>query len=69
MTTRSRLACRASTPRRADLSVAGAVLLDTILQRLGADDLTLCDLALREGLVLDYIRRHQKEIVHIEQIP
>ena len=56
-------------PRRADLTVAGAVLLDTILQRLGADDLTLCDLALREGLVLDYIRRHQKEIVHIETIP
>jgi len=56
-------------PRRADLAPAGAVLLDTILQRLGADDLTLCDLALREGLVLDYIRRHQKEIVHIETIP
>src|SRR5688572_12882622 len=35
-------------PRRADLVVAGAVLLDTILRRLGAEDLTLCDLALRE---------------------
>jgi len=39
-------------PRRADLVVAGAVLLDTILRRLGAEELTLCDLALREGLVL-----------------
>ena len=45
-------------PRRADLSVAGSVLLDTILRRLGADDITLCDLALREGLVLDYIHRN-----------
>jgi exopolyphosphatase / guanosine-5'-triphosphate,3'-diphosphate pyrophosphatase len=40
-------------PRRADLSVAGAVLLDTILQRLNATHLTLCDMSLREGLVLD----------------
>ena len=38
-------------PRRADLAVAGAILVDTILRRLGADDLTLCDLALREGLM------------------
>ena len=66
---KERVALPGLDPRRADLTVAGAVLLDTILQRLGADDLTLCDLALREGLVLDYIRRHQKEIVHIEQIP
>ncbi len=45
-------------PRRADLNVAGSILLDTILRRLGAVDLTLCDLALREGLVLDYIHRN-----------
>ena len=69
MNDKERLALPGMDPRRADLSVAGAVLLDTILQRLGAEDLTLCDLALREGLVLDYIRRHQKDIVHIEQIP
>ena len=69
MNDKERVALPGLDPRRADLTVAGAVLLDTILQRLGADDLTLCDLALREGLVLDYIRRHQKEIVHIEQIP
>ena len=29
-----------------------------MLRRLGADDITLCDLALREGLVLDYIHRN-----------
>ena len=37
-------------PKRSDIVVAGAVLLDTILRRLGAADITLCDLALREGL-------------------
>ena len=56
-------------PRRADLVVAGAVLLDTLLRRLGAPELTLCDLALREGLVLDYIRRNRKRIARLDRIP
>ncbi len=56
-------------PRRADLSVAGAVLLDTLLRRLGARDLTLCDLALREGLVLDYIHRNSARIRKAERYP
>jgi exopolyphosphatase/guanosine-5'-triphosphate,3'-diphosphate pyrophosphatase len=56
-------------PRRADLVVAGAVLLDTILTRLGASEITLCDLALREGLVLDYIRRNRRQIAHVDSIP
>jgi exopolyphosphatase / guanosine-5'-triphosphate,3'-diphosphate pyrophosphatase len=56
-------------PRRADLSVAGSVLLDTILRGLGASDLTLCDLALREGLVLDYVRRNSAKIRKIERYP
>ena len=56
-------------PRRADLVVAGAVLLDTILRRLGAEDITLCDLALREGLVLDYIRRNRRQIAQVDSIP
>jgi exopolyphosphatase/guanosine-5'-triphosphate,3'-diphosphate pyrophosphatase len=56
-------------PRRADLVVAGSILLDTILRRLGASELTLCDLALREGLVLDYIRSHRREIAHVDTIP
>jgi exopolyphosphatase/guanosine-5'-triphosphate,3'-diphosphate pyrophosphatase len=56
-------------PRRADLSVAGSVLLDTILRRLGAEDFTLCDLALREGLVLDYIHRNSARIRKVERYP
>jgi exopolyphosphatase/guanosine-5'-triphosphate,3'-diphosphate pyrophosphatase len=64
-----RLTIPALDPRRADLVVAGAVLLDTILRRLGADDLTLCDLALREGLIIDYIRRNRKQIAQVDRIP
>jgi exopolyphosphatase/guanosine-5'-triphosphate,3'-diphosphate pyrophosphatase len=65
----SRLKMPGLDPRRADLVVAGAILLDTILRRLGADELTLCDLALREGLVLDYVRRHKRQIAQADRIP
>jgi exopolyphosphatase / guanosine-5'-triphosphate,3'-diphosphate pyrophosphatase len=55
--------------RRADLIVPGAVLLDTILRQLRADELTLCELSLREGVVLDYIRRNLVHIERVEQYP
>jgi exopolyphosphatase/guanosine-5'-triphosphate,3'-diphosphate pyrophosphatase len=64
-----RLALPGLDPRRADLAVAGALLLDLILRRLEAESLTLCDLALREGLVLDYIRRNSKQIARVDRIP
>jgi exopolyphosphatase/guanosine-5'-triphosphate,3'-diphosphate pyrophosphatase len=64
-----RLAIPGMDPRRADLSVAGAVLLDTILRHLDAGELTLCDLALREGLVLDYIHRNSAKIRKVERYP
>ena len=34
-----------------------------------AEELTLCDLALREGLVLDYIRRNRRQIAQVDRIP
>jgi len=64
-----RLDIPALDPRRADLVVAGAVLLDALLKKLGAKDITLCDLALREGLVLDFIRRNRKHIRQVDEIP
>jgi exopolyphosphatase/guanosine-5'-triphosphate,3'-diphosphate pyrophosphatase len=45
------------------------VLFDTIVRRLGADEFTLCDLALREGLVLDYINRNSARIRKVERYP
>ena len=56
-------------PKRADLAVAGAVLLDTLLEELGAEEFTLCDYALREGLILDYIRRNRAHIQQVERYP
>ena len=56
-------------PRRADLAVAGSILLDTVLRQIGAVELTLCDLALREGLALDYLSRNRAHIAKVEQFP
>ena len=47
----------------------GAVLLDAIMHRLGAAELTLCDFSLREGLILDYIARHRKQIAQADRYP
>jgi exopolyphosphatase / guanosine-5'-triphosphate,3'-diphosphate pyrophosphatase len=64
-----RLATPGMDPRRADLSVAGSVLFDTIIRRLGTSEFTLCDLALREGIVLDYIHRNKSRIRKVERYP
>jgi len=69
MTLADRLRLPGLDPRRADLAVAGSVLLDTILKKLRAKELTLCDLALREGLALDYIRKNQARIAKVEKYP
>jgi len=66
---RERLEVSGLDPRRADLVVVGSVLIDTILTRLGASEITLCDLALREGIILDYIRSHKGQIAQADQIP
>jgi exopolyphosphatase/guanosine-5'-triphosphate,3'-diphosphate pyrophosphatase len=69
MDQRERLGVAGLDPRRADISVAGIVLLDTILRLLDAGELTLCDLALREGLILDYINRNRAQIVKVDRYP
>jgi exopolyphosphatase/guanosine-5'-triphosphate,3'-diphosphate pyrophosphatase len=68
-TERDRLRLPGIDARRADLLVAGAVLLDTVLSRLGVEELILCEWALREGILLDYIDRHPRSLARAEAIP
>jgi exopolyphosphatase/pppGpp-phosphohydrolase len=49
-------------PRRADLAVAGASLVDEILGAWAPTRSRSATCPSREGLVLDYISRHRKEI-------
>jgi len=44
--------------RRADLLPAGSMLLTTVMELCGLDELTGCEWALREGMVLDAIGHH-----------
>jgi exopolyphosphatase/guanosine-5'-triphosphate,3'-diphosphate pyrophosphatase len=45
------------------------LLLEAIIDGLGTDEITLCDFALREGLVLDYITRNARHIQTIDRYP
>jgi len=55
--------------RRADIIVAGAVLLDEILDALKAKEIVLCEWALREGLLLDYLMGHKRSVARAEAYP
>src|SRR5262249_36750142 len=49
--------------RRADIIIAGGLLLETILAEVGADSITSCDWSLREGVILDYLRKHETRAI------
>ncbi len=69
MTLDQRLHLSGLDPRRADLAAPGAVLLHTLLTELRADELMLCDFALREGLVLDYVQKNASHIRTVDRYP
>ena len=54
---------------RADTIVIGSVVLGALLRRLQARELLLCEWALREGLLLDYIQRHARSVARAEAYP
>ena len=66
---RDRLKMPGIDAQRADILVAGAVILDTILERLGAKSVVLCEWALREGLLLDYIQGHPRTLARAKAYP
>ena len=66
---RERLRVPGMDARRADIIVAGAVVLDTVLDRLGVEELVLCEWALREGILLDYINGHPRSLARAEAYP
>ena len=55
--------------KRADLIVPGAILVDTLLTRLQAPSLTLCEWSLREGLLLDFMRSHRRDLARAAAVP
>ena len=71
MTLRDRRRIRGIEKGRADIIVAGGLLLEQILSDLGAAEITSCDWSLREGVILNYLRRklEKRELPHILRVP
>ncbi|CAN5565988.1 Ppx/GppA phosphatase family protein [soil metagenome] len=51
-------------PRRADIIVAGALILEQVMDTIGLEKMTFSDAALREGVLLDAWRRHHGGSLH-----
>jgi exopolyphosphatase/guanosine-5'-triphosphate,3'-diphosphate pyrophosphatase len=62
-----RLRIKGLDAKRVDTIVAGACLADYILEQLSAKEMIACTWALREGVLLDFIARHQKGIAESER--
>jgi exopolyphosphatase/guanosine-5'-triphosphate,3'-diphosphate pyrophosphatase len=67
------LAARARLPgldaRRADTIYAGSVVFRTALELAGADDATLCETALREGIIAEYVATNRPGILLVDEFP
>ena len=50
-------------PDRADIIVAGAAILETLMDELALDELRISDRGLREGLIIDYVSRRHPAIL------
>ena len=56
-------------PNRADIIVAGALILEQVLHGLGVEELLVSDFALREGVLLDaWRRRHGGSLHHLSDL-
>lgn len=51
-------------PKRADIIVAGALVLEGVIDAFGVDELTISGYALREGVLLDTLQRHEGGELH-----
>ena len=48
--------------KRADAIHLGGILLVQLLQMADTSEITLCDASLREGMILDYLKRHSQQL-------
>lgn len=51
-------------PKRADIILAGALVLEGVVDAFGVDELTISGYALREGVLLDTLHRHEGGELH-----
>ncbi len=66
---RARLAIPGLDPKRADTLLPAAVVLRCLMELLGLQEMTLCDKAIREGVIYDFIVRHREGLEAEREIP
>jgi exopolyphosphatase/guanosine-5'-triphosphate,3'-diphosphate pyrophosphatase len=69
MTARERARLPGVDERRADTIAVGAVAIVDLVERLQADRIVLCDRALREGILADYLERNREQLGRLESHP
>jgi exopolyphosphatase/guanosine-5'-triphosphate,3'-diphosphate pyrophosphatase len=69
MDLRARLKLGGLDPARADIIPTGAVILTAVLELLDAREITLCEWALREGVILDYLSTHRGSLARVQAYP
>ncbi|MEC4889584.1 MAG: Ppx/GppA phosphatase family protein [Nitrospira sp.] len=66
---KARLAIPGLDPKRVDTLLPAIMVLRRVLELSGAVEMTLCDKAIREGLIYDYIDRHRDGLKAERDIP
>ena len=67
--TRTRLGIPGLDPKRVDTLLPATVVLHRALELAHADELTVCDRAIREGVIFEFIRRHRDKLQAEADIP
>ncbi|MCC6966450.1 MAG: Ppx/GppA family phosphatase [Nitrospira sp.] len=66
---KTRLAMPGLDPKRVDTLLPAAIVFRILLELLQKTELTLCDKAIREGIIYDFIQRHHERIQAERDIP
>ncbi len=66
---KERMAIPGLDPKRIDTLLPAAVVLRCLMEQAGLDELTLCDKAIREGVIYDFIERHRDSLKAEIDIP
>ena len=68
-TIKERLAISGLDPKRVDTLFPATIVLRRLMELSGRDELILCDKAIREGVIYDFIERHRERIKAEADIP
>ena len=66
---KERLAIPGLDPKRVDTLLPAAMVLRILMKQAGQDTLTISDKAIREGVIYDFMQRHQEGIRAEQEIP